>query len=233
MNLYLLNLVGKWIGILFVSGLSFFGGYTEKEVKAVNTNKNRSLNLTTEWIAHSTEVRYNDQKPNGEQTVLVEGIDGYLVRNHDNNEIKIVKNPVTEVVEIGTYVQKPVVTTVSNVATASSYTGKLTMYTNCPNRSVCKTSSGHNLKDSVYYTDQSFGTVRILSAALNAFPKGTIVEVSGASVGNFYGIVLDTGGSMQKAWSSGNVWMDLAIDASTEKAYTDKHVTFNIKRYGF
>lgn len=233
MNLYLLNLVGKWIGILFVSGLSFFGGYSEKEVKVANTNKNMSLNLTTELIAHTTEVRYNNEKPKGEQTVLVAGEDGYLVRNHDNNETKVMKNPVTEVIEIGTYVEKPQVTTTSNTVTADSFVGRLTMYTNCPNSSVCRTSSGHNLKESVYYTDNTYGTVRILSAAFAKFPKGTIIEVSGSLVGHFYGVVLDTGGSMQSAWSKGKVWIDLAIDAATERPYTDNNVTFNVKRYGW
>lgn len=235
MNLYLLNLIGKWIGVLFVTITSFFAGFKEKEIIANNTNKNMSLNLTTEVIQYQKQVKYNDQKPKGQETILVKGEEGYLIKNHDNHTEKVMKEPVTEIIEIGTYVEpKPVPTQVSSAATAESFVGKMTMYYNCPNRSICKTSSGYNLKKSVYYNDSTFGTVRILSAARTKFPHGTIIEVAGTSLGTFYGIVLDNGGDMNTSWTKyGKVHIDLAIDAATEKAFTTNNVTFNVKRWGY
>lgn len=234
MNLYLLNLIGKWIGVLFVSILSLFGHYEEKEITAFNTNKNMSLNLTTEIIPYQSEVKYNNEKPNGEKTVLVNGENGYLVKNNENGNYKIIKNPTNEVVEVGTYVKPaPSVTTVSGAGTVNSFIGKMTMYYNCPNRNYCKTSAGHDLKASVYYNDSTYGNVRVLSAATSAFPIGTIIEVTNTPRGTFYGIVLDTGGSMISAMKRGEVHIDLAVDAAVEKAYTYHNVGFNVKRYGY
>lgn len=235
MNLYLLNLVGKWIGILFVAGTSFFGGYQEKEITVTNTNKNMSLNLTTEIIIHESVIQYNNQKPNGEKTILVQGEDGYLVRNNDNGEARTVKDPVTEVIEVGTYVA-PTPIIASGGMTGEAFIGKLTVYYNCPNKSVCRTSAGHDLKSSVYYNDATYGQVRVLSAAQTKFKVGTIMEVTGTAMGSFYGIVLDWGGSMVSAWKNGKVWVDLAIDPAAEPAmakYSSNNVNFNVKRWGF
>lgn len=233
MNLYLLNLIGKWLGVLFVSCVSLFGHYEEKEITITNTSKNMSLDLTTEIIPYQSEIKYNNEKPNGEKTILVTGQNGYLIKNSENGISKIIKNPVNEVVEVGTYVKPVSVTTTSNTSTVNSYIGKMTMYYNCPNRSYCKTSAGHDLKASVYYTDATYGTVRVLAAATSKFPIGTIIEVTGTPKGTFYGIVLDTGGSMISAWQRGEIHIDLAVDAATEGAYTYYNVGYNVKRYGF
>lgn len=231
MNLYLFDLILKWVGILFVSLASFFGIYKEDKIVTENTNKNMSLNMTTEIIPHGTQIKYNPSKPNGQKSIVVEGEDGYVVKNNTNGIQKVMKNPVNEVVEVGTYV--PAVTTVSGANTAESYVGKMTMYYNCPKSSVCKTSSGYNLKKSVYYEDPTFGTVRILSAARSGFPHGTIIEVAGTNMGTFYGIVLDNGGDMNAAWAKGKVHIDLAVDAATESARTYNNVQFNVKRWGY
>lgn len=234
MNVYLFHLIGKWIGVLFISILSLFGHYEEKKITVFNTNKNMSLNLTTEIIPYQSEVKYNSEKPNGERTVLVNGENGYLVKNNENGNYKIIKNPVHEVVEVGTYV-KPVsaVTTTSLAGTVDSYVGKMTMYYNCPNSTYCRTSAGHDLKASVYYHDPTYGTVRVLSAATSKFPHGTIIEVSNTPKGTFYGIVLDTGGDMKNAMARGEVHIDLAVDAAVEHAYTCYNVVYNVKRYGY
>lgn len=234
MNLYLLNLIGKWIGVLFVSIVSFFGNYEEKEITAMNTSKNMGLRLKTELIEYQSEVKYNSEKPNGERTVLVTGENGYLIRNEEDGTYRIIKNPVNEVVEVGTYVEPALtVTTSSSAGTVNSFVGKMTMYYNCPNSSYCRTSAGHDLKASVYYNDPTYGTVRVLSAATSKFPHGTIIEVTNTPLGTFYGIVLDTGGSMIAAMQRGEVHIDLAIDAAVERAYTCYNVGYNVKRYGY
>lgn len=225
MNLCLINLIGKWIGILSVTLVSFFGGYSEKEIKTTNNNKQMNLNLSTEIIPYQTEIRYNNTKKAGEQTVLVEGSNGYLVVNGDNNTTKVVKNAVNRVIEVGTYVDP-----------SSSFNGKLTVYYDCPNSSTCRTSSGHNLKQSVYYNDPTYGLVRVLSAAQSKFKEGTIVEISNTKFGNIMGIVLDTGGDMIASMNRGKVWMDLAIDYSEEphlRGYSTNNAVFTVKRWGY
>ena len=59
-----------------------------------------------------------------------------------------------------------------------------------------RTSTGHNLYDSIYYEDSEFGTVRIL-AADPSFPFYSIIRVSNVpTMDDFIGIVLDRGGNV-------------------------------------
>ena len=60
MNLYLVKLISKGIGILFVTFASFFG-YEESSYVVSNTNKNKSLDVITEIVPYETETKYNDQ----------------------------------------------------------------------------------------------------------------------------------------------------------------------------
>ena len=235
MNLYLLNLVGKWIGILFVTLVSFFGKYEEKEITTHNTNKNMSLQLTTEVIPFQTEVRYNNEKPKGEETILVDGVNGYVIKNHATNTEKIMKYTVNEIKEVGTYVEWPKPSAVFGDA-LEAYVGKLTVYYNCPNKSYCRTSQGFDLKQSVYYNDPTYGNVRVLSAAQAKFKPGTIIEVVGTPLGPVHGIVLDWGGDMVSAWNRGKVHIDLAVDPYNEPALAklnSNNITFKVKRWGY
>lgn len=56
------------------------------------------------------------------------------------------------------------------------------------------TASGHYIGDSIYYSDHTYGDVRILSGD-DCIPFGTIVKVN-SKIGEFIGIVIDTGGSV-------------------------------------
>jgi G5 domain. len=235
MNLYLLNLVGKWIGILFVTLTSFFGGYEEKEITTYNTNKNMNLQLTTEVIPFQTEIKYNNQKPRGEETILTEGVNGYVIKNHATGAEKVMKYTVNEVKEVGTYVEYPKPSAVFGDA-LEAYTGILSVYySNCPGS--CSTSTGHSLKyKGVTYNDPTYGTVRILSAAQVKFKAGTIIEIVGTPLGPVHAIVLDMGGDMINAWYNGRVHMDLAVDPANEPglaSFYSRNVTFKVKRWGY
>lgn len=118
----------------------------------------------------------------------------------------------------------------------ATYTGKLTGYGADCRGCSSRTAAGYDLNNGVYYNDATYGQVRILAAATNGFPFGSIIEVSNTSIGTFVGIVLDTGGSMRSAWNNGEVWMDLAFTTEGEAGsagITTRNAQFNVKRLGW
>ena len=77
-----------------------------------------------------------------------------------------------------------------------------------------------------------------LAAALSKFPCGTIVKIENSRIGDFMGIVLDTGYDMRKHYSQGIYHFDVAY--STEKdekvsKTTDMSgkVVYNVQRWGW
>lgn len=104
---------------------------------------------------------------------------------------------------------------------------------------ACKTKENkkHSLKkDGYYYTDSEYGKVRILAAATSKFKCGTIVNITKKGKTPFLAVVLDTGGSMRKAWANKKVWMDLAHlpeEVSDNENYSGTNIDFDILRYGW
>lgn len=239
MNIFLLDIIGKWISILFISLISIFGNYNEQKIVVNNENKNISLNLVTEVINYETVTNYNSSKPSGEKTVITKGIPGYKVSNKETGKIVNTKNPVNEVIEIGTYIDysNNYNTEVTKLPTIESFTGKMTSYGgDCYGCSGNVAHVKHNLlTDGFYYNDKTYGKLRILSASRAKFPAGSIVELVLSPNERIYGIVLDTGGDMETAYKKGIIWMDLAFTTQKEAAVfgTKHNVTYNVKRYGF
>lgn len=249
MKLILIELCKKIVKVLVIAFVSFTG-YKEDNYSAKNTNKNKSLTLMTEITPYTTEVKYNKDIEKGKQNVLQEGSNGYIITNEETKEKIIEKQAINKIVEEGTKETViPVVQTKktesqvqtiksssSSANTIESFTGKMTAYGgDCCGGSGSVAYVHHNLlRDGIYYHDNTFGDVRILSAAPQKFTAGTIVEVV-ESGSTYYGIVLDWGGSMRNAWNNGTVWMDLAFRTEAEAgSYGTKYnVTFNIKRYGW
>ena len=103
----------------------------------------------------------------------------------------------------------------------------------------CRASDGsrHTLTENgEYYNDATYGTVRIVAAALDKFPCGTIVKVDHPALGTFYAVVMDTGGSMKRAWNNGYVWMDLAFKTESDPeiyATTSSNTTYSVQRWGW
>ena len=99
-----------------------------------------------------------------------------------------------------------------------------------------KNRGTHSLiNDGIYYEDEEYGSIRILSAA-SAFPCGTIIEVDNGNGEPFYGVVLDRGGSMNSAWKNGTVWIDLAYASSADAkvgGITGTNIKFDVQRWGF
>ena len=160
------------------------------------------------------------------------GENGIIYVGSDGTDNIVVKNMVSEIIEIGT-------------APINQYIGRLTSYgPDCPGCSsvgnvACKTreNTKHSLiNDGYTYVDSQFGEVRILAAAKEKFPCGTIIEVDNGKATPFLGIVLDTGGSMINAWKNNEIWLDLAFSSQAEAAtagFSSKKTIFNVKRYGW
>lgn len=93
------------------------------------------------------------------------------------------------------------------------------------------TASGHYIGDSIYYNDSTYGNVRILSGD-DDIPFGTIVRVTNSKIGEFIGIVIDTGSKVgfDKVHD-----FDLLFKTSKEAMNygISKNVTFEILRVGY
>lgn len=133
----------------------------------------------------------------------------------------------------------------NNVNVIDTFSGTVTAYG--PDCVGCSgvTASGYRVADNIggvitstttTYYDDTFGELRILAAATNKFPFGTVIRISGGRIdGYINGIVLDRGVAMSNAWSNGKVLVDLMFE--TEKSYEvhefgRQEVTFEVLRYG-
>lgn len=234
MNIYLLQLIGKWIGILTMSFISIFdiSGYSEKSLEAGNLNSKKSSDIVNQVIEYDTKYIYNNKLSSDTKLIKQIGENGIMYVGSDGTDNIVVKNMVSEIIEVGT-------------GPVNQYIGTLTGYgPDCPGCSqvgnvACKTidKKSHSLiHDGYTYTDNQFGKVRILAASHELFPCGTIIEVDNGRDVPFVGIVLDTGGTMRQAWQNNEVWIDLAFSSQEEAAnagVTSKSTTFVVKRYGW
>ena len=138
-----------------------------------------------------------------------------------------------------------VTTSTPNEVNDAVFVGKMTGYgADCIGCSgvgalSCRAADGsrHTLTENgEYYNDATYGTVRIVAAALDKFPCGTIVKVDHPALGTFYAVVMDTGGSMRNAWANGYVWMDLAYRTESDPeiyATTSSNTTYSVQRWGW
>jgi len=232
MNTYLLGLISKWATVLWVSvtGIVGSGQLISDETKMIeNENQTKNATTTTVEVAYDTEKRYNSKLPSNIQITKQEGKNGIAYKDNKNNTETLVE-PVTEIIEVGT-------------GDYGEYVGKMTGYgadcTGCTGTVSCKTKTGKSwnlIKDGTSYTDDEYGTVRILAAALTKFPCGTIIKVDSSTMGTFNAIVLDTGGAMRKAWANGTVLMDLAFTSETSEGIhnsTNSNVKYSVQRWGW
>ena len=138
-----------------------------------------------------------------------------------------------------------VTTSTPNEVNDAVFVGKMTGYgADCIGCSgvgalSCRAADGsrHTLTENgEYYNDATYGTVRIVAAALDKFPCGTIVKVDHPALGTFYAVVMDTGGSMRNAWANGYVWMDLAFKTESDPdiySTTSSNTTYSVQRWGW
>lgn len=216
---------------LLITGIFSSGSLiSEKKVKLKNINQTKKSIAQAKAIEYETHTTYNSSLPKGTVVTKEEGRSGLAYVDDKDNTLKIIESPVNAEIEIGTKEEE-------------IYIGRLTGYgadcAGCSGNLSCKTKEGssYNLNSNGdYYNDSQYGSVRILAAALDKFPCGTIIEVSTENLGTFKAIVLDTGGAMRNAWSNGKVHMDLAYlsesDTNINQA-TSSNASFNVQRWGY
>ena len=233
MNFYLLNLFGKWVSLGILSIMSLFGFTLEEETTEIsNSNINKNVNISSTVIEHETIETFDSSIPSNITKVITEGKDGVIYYNDDGTIV--LEEVVDEEVIIGT-------------GKNGEYTGVMTGYgpdcSTCSGRGYvsCKTEDKKNfnlINDGVYYNDDEYGEVRVLAAALSEFPCGTIVEVKSSNLGDFTGIVMDTGYTMREQLKNGVYHFDVAYqtekDESIKKA-TDMSgdVIYSVQRWGW
>ena len=197
-----------------------------------NPNSDKTATIINEVKAYETEFVYNANIPStADPLTLVEGING-LDYTYDGLTYTHLSDKVNEVVQVGTGAQ-------------GLFNGKLTGYgPDCPGCSLvgnvsCRTREGlnHSLStDGLYYTDITYGSLRILAADHSKFPCGTVVKVNNGVLNEFYGIVLDTGYAMRNALTQGIIWMDLAFSSQAEAltgGATSSNTSFSVQRWGW
>ena len=210
---------------LFFSSTSLVGMTVSMDVS--NDSVSRTSNLSIVPISFDTETRYNDDLIYGEKRVISDGKIGYKLDGTDT----VIVEPTNKVVEIG---RGPI------SVSYGSTTGYGADCVGCSGNVACSTSYGtHNLlRDGVYYNDSKYGNVRIIAADNSLYSCGTIMEIDNGVMDPFMAIVLDTGGAMRSAWSSGNILIDIAFPYEYSSGINDAtnksgDVKFKVYRNGW
>lgn len=222
--------VSLLISILTITGILTSGNLiSEKKFEVKNLNQTKNSIAFTKVIKYDTVETYNNKIPTGVTITRKKGHTGLAYVDENNNET-IIESPKNAEIEIGT-------------GDEANYVGKMTGYgadcIGCTGTLACKTKNGsyHNLiKDGTTYNDEEYGNVKIIAAALEKFPCGTIIKVENPNLGTFNAIVLDTGGAMKSAWNNGIIHIDLAYLTETDPALhlsTSSNVKYSVQRWGF
>jgi 3D (Asp-Asp-Asp) domain-containing protein len=233
MNIFLIQLISKWFGLFAVTLISIVPGFETRELffEVNNKNNDMSLSVVTQIIDYEIEYVYSRNLPSSVKNTLVEGEDGIIYYSLNNEQEKLIKEPVNKIIEVGT-------------GPIGEYKGTLTGYgPDCPGCHekgyvACRTKEkkNHSLNtDGITYKDYEYDEVRILAATQTVFPCGTIVYVDNGVMEPFYGVVLDTGFTMRQSWNNNNhIWMDLAFESQRAvKNATSRNTSFSVKRWGW
>ncbi len=210
---------------LFISSTSLVWITFSRNISNDNIGKTSNLSLVP--LEYDVETRYSDDLVYGEERVISEGSNGYKLEGTD----VVILKPTNKVVEIG---RGPI------SISYGSTTGYGADCVGCSGNVSCSTSYGtHNLlRDGVYYNDSTYGDVRIVAADNSLYSCGTIMEIDNGVMEPFMAIVLDTGGAMRDAWSSGNILIDIAFPYEYSNGINDStnksgNVKFKVYRNGW
>lgn len=231
--MYLFDFLGKVISLIILIPTTLLGinNYQENEANLDNANNNINTNVTSFIEEHDTKYIYNSKLPYNISNIVQEGVDRitYIV---DGSEEKVLQESVTEIIEKGT-------------GAYGEFTGRLTGYSaECEGCSsdgyvACFTEDKRQFsitKNGLYYEDDEYGSVRVIAAAKQKFPCGTIIKITKIGYESYYTIVLDRGGTMNKAWEQGGVVIDLAFESNKEALASDltgRNIKFSVQRWGW
>ena len=241
MNLYIFEMIVKFLKLLFVSFVSIFnvGLYSENENVTDNSIMNQKVYAVHTVYIEQSKIEEN--KTNNVVTTKEVVVNKPVIKQQTTAQKPVEQKKEPEANNVITTEAPKVVPPNDTIET---FTGRLTGYgPDCAGCSgtgglACRTRerTSYSLKaNGIYYNDSKYGKVRILAAATSKFTCGTIVKVTKPGKEPFYGVVLDTGGSMRKAWANGTVWMDLAYSTeamSGSDGLTGTGIKFEVQRYG-
>lgn len=234
MDIYLLQIIGNWLSVLFVSLISFVGiDLKSQDISVTEASSNvKSVTVLSMVVPYSTDYVVNqDIIQKGEASILTPGENG-LNYIYDDGTVRPFLLPVNEVREV-------------NNGTDSVYVGRMTGYgPDCDTcdglgGTYCRTKYGKNynlVTDGIYYNDDEYGKVRIVAAPIAEFPCGTIVYVDNNRFEPFYAVVLDTGFSMKNGYENGIIWFDLAFETENDPDVprsTSYNTTYKVQRWGW
>ncbi len=238
MNLYLLEVFGKWINFMVISSFVVLGFLPIEEISIEIPNENvyKSFQVAYDIQPYETEKVYNNSIPQGNEIVKSAGQEEVTVIFGDRSAL--LQEGKNEIIYVGT-------------GAKGTYYGNLTGYgadcRGCNGKGNLKCwSAGHNLvEDGKYYNDELFGKVRIVAAPPQtlangrSFSCGTIVEISFED-NKFLAIVLDRGGKLTSDFNRGIILFDLAFVSEEEElseiysiTRQDGSVRYEVKRWGF
>ena len=216
----------RFFAFLFLTSTSFAGIAFSRTIIVSNDSFDKSSTLSVVPISYDVETRYSDDLLYGEEKVVQEGIDGYALESGT-----VVVEPTNKIIEVG---RGPI------SISYGSTTGYGANCVGCSGNVACSTEYGtHNLiRDGVYYNDSKYGKVRIVAADNSKFSCGTIIEVDNGIMDPFMAIVMDTGGAMRDAWSSGNILIDITFsyessDGINNATNRSGNVKFKVYRNGW
>lgn len=233
MNISIIELFSSLLSFIIVSMASLFNNLviTEQVINVHNVVQNKSLSVINTVVEYDTVVRYSLNIPSNITNELVEGVDGLVYQTESGTTVKKLKDKIDQVLEIGT-------------GKYGEYSGVvLTGYgpdcATCDGRGIlfCPTKEGTWFSlntDGVYYTDETYGKLRIIAADQREFPCGTIVEISSPKFEKTLGIVLDTGSAMKNAYNNGYLLLDLAFSSEKDLNFaTQQNTNVSVKRWGW
>lgn len=232
MNFYLAQMILKFLRMIFIAVISLFNItlYSENE----NVSKNNIINQNN-YAVHTVTIQEEQKVKKVEKT--------NTTSKKSSSVNNVVKKEDPEPNKVVTTEEPKTVPKQSNAI--ETFTGRLTGYGHdCAGCSgygnlACKTreKKTFSLKtQGIYYNDTEYGKVRILAAATSKFKCGSIIKVTKSGQTPFTAVVLDTGGSMRKAWANGTVWMDLAYESNAMAGsdnLTGTNIKFEVQRYGW
>ncbi|MCM1370431.1 MAG: hypothetical protein NC181_00865 [Clostridium sp.] len=230
MSLCLIQILKEWLAILYVILSPLFIDSKSIDTLIVENNvSSGSLDYVVEYKDYDKVIKYNSNLPVNTTNIITQGEVGLTY--NVNGENILLREPINEVVEIGT-------------GAKTSYKGSVTGYggdcLGCSGNVSCRTPEGTYslLNSGEYYTDSSYGELRIIAADTSLFECGTVLDVKLKNE-NVRGIVLDTGSALRFAWKNeGRIVLDIAFQTQSDPDIyniTDKSgtVEIDVKRWGW
>lgn len=184
---------------------------TTLDVKKIN-----SLKLNTK-----EEIKVPSKMVQEEQEIKKEEIPSKEKREEVSKEESKIEEPIKEEIP-----EKD-----STDDKVESFTGSMSGYGSDCRGCIGYTSSGYNIKNTIYYKDSEYGQVRIL-AGDSTFRFGSIIRVKGSKIDDFIGIVLDRGSAVGIGKKH---LFDLLFSSEQEARFYEVsyNVTFEVLRNGY